>query len=345
VSKAGRNPRRIVNGGEWVQRFQCTKCLRRFTEDLKSGIEKKFEAAELYFDREASFRGVGRALGIKPHTALAWVNDLGVRCKSFTEVAKELCPQWDGWLFADGKAITVKGVEHALLLTADAVTQDIPTACLAPAEDFHHWQTVLQEVRDDLRFPLKGLILDGDPGLVAAAQIVFPSSSLQLCLLHAFRAWERYFKYQYKGSGRAVVSCATLVAEILSARTIEHKQEALSHWEEKRPAFIRCGLRKEVERLEAHLPFYFAFLDHPGMPETNNIMEGIIRQLSRKIHDTDGYERVDNAWNSLRLLIMRYRLHSFECSRIKGHNGLSPLELAGVHTKGIRWIEFSQRTT
>lgn len=282
---------------------------------------------------------------IDPHTALEWIADLGSRCKLFLEVAHELHPHWEGWALADGKTIFIKGIEHSLLLTADAPTQDIPTALLAPGERKTTWQSVLTSLRDDLGYPFKGLTIDGDRGLFPAARRVFPHAPIQLCLRHAGEAWTRYFLYEYKGSRRGVAECMDQVADLLTVRALDEKDDALRHWHDTRSYFLRCGLRAQVERVEALLPFYFAFLDHPGMPPTTNIIEGIIRQLSRKIHDIDGYERPDNAWNSLTLLLMRYRFHSFECSRIAGHNGHSPLELAGVSTKGIRWIEFSQRST
>ena len=32
-----------------------------------------------------------------------------------------------------------------------------------------------------------------------------------------------------------------------------------------------------------------------------------------------------------------------KCSRIKGHNGKSPIVLAGANIKAINWIKFSQK--
>jgi len=79
------------------------------------------------------------------------------------------------------------------------------------------------------------------------------------------------------------------------------------------------------------------------MPITSNIIEGIIRILSRKIDATDGFESSETAWNSLTLLIMSYRFHPFNCCWIKNHNGLSPLELTGVDISNLNCVEFSQR--
>jgi hypothetical protein len=291
-----------------------------------------------------SYRAVGRELGIDPYTAFLWVNQLGANCKSFAEVARELKPRWDGQLFADGKAIYVKGVEHSLLLTADAATQDIPVACLAPGEDAKSWRSVFLELRDRIRYPLRGLTLDGGVGLVSAAREVFPQTPLQICLRHAQEAWPKYFTYKYKGSTRGVIPFLQRVDALAHVRTRCQWQRAMAEWRSSRDGLIRCGLGEQVERLETQIPFFFTFLQEPGMLPTNGLMEGIIRQLDRKIDDTDGYERDDTAWNSLKLLIMRYRFHRFTCSRIKGHNGFSPLQLAGVNTSGAHWVRFSQRT-
>ena len=77
-----------------------------------------FKAAELYFDSEASYRAVGRQLRVKPTKVFNLVNNLGINCKSFVEVAKELQPKWSGHLLIDGKSIYVKKKRYALLLTA-----------------------------------------------------------------------------------------------------------------------------------------------------------------------------------------------------------------------------------
>jgi hypothetical protein len=56
-----------------------------------------------------------------------------------------------------------------------------------------------------------------------------------------------------------------------------------------------------------------------------------------------GFESFETAWNFLKLLIMNYQFHPFSCSRIKDHNGLSPLELAGVDISNLNWVKCSQK--
>lgn len=317
----------------------------KFTGDLKFGLARHVRAAELYFDGEMAYRAVGREMGVTPLTVFRWVNGLGAASKSFVEVAEELKPRWGGWLYADGKSVYIKGVEHALLLTADHSTLDIPTARLAPSESEDAWKAVFLEVREELSYPLRGLILDGDNALLAAARAVFPETPIQLCLRHAQVGWPRYFTYSYEGPMRGVPLFLELADRLVHVRTRRQRRRALAQWQSKRAALIRFGLRDQIERLEDRLPLYFTFLRHPGMPPTDGLMESIIRQLDRKIEDTDGFETKPTAWNSLKMLIMRYRFHRFSCSRVPGRNGRSPLELAGVQTNGLNWVRYSVRVT
>lgn len=126
--------------------------------------------------------------------------------------------------------------------------------------------------------------------------------------------------------------------EILYAPDMEQWRQRVDSFERHRRAWRICGLEAEFLSFLEKIPYTGTHFFHPGMPRTNNIIEGIIRNLSRKIDDTDGFESFKTAWNSLRLLIMSYRFHPFSCSRNKAHNGLSPLELAGANISKINWV-------
>jgi hypothetical protein len=303
----------------------------------------RFHAAHLYFDREASYRALARQLHVGRHRVFQWIDALGGNCKTFVDVARELRPQWGGFLLLDGKTIYVRGEKHALLLCADAQTHDIPEARLAPAERTEYCEPMLESLRDEIGFPIRGITLDGDWGLWRACQHVFPDVPLQLCVRHTDQYLCSYFKYEYTGSGRGVQEFLDLARRLLYATSKPHLADLLGIWQERRQALKYCGLEHELLSFEDKTPYLFTHLDHPGMPRTTNIIEGIIRQLSRKIDKTDGFESVETAWHSLQLLIMRYRFHRFTDARTEGHNGKAPLELAGVNIGGVDWAKFSQK--
>jgi hypothetical protein len=53
-------------------------------------------------------------LGITPLTTCHRIGDLGQNCKSFEELTAEIKTKWGRLFLADGKAIFIKGKEHAL---------------------------------------------------------------------------------------------------------------------------------------------------------------------------------------------------------------------------------------
>lgn len=305
-----------------------------------------YKAAELYFDSEASYRAVGRSLGVKPNKVFKLVNALGANCKSFVDVHAELQPCWSGYLLLDGKSIPVKKERYALLLTADAATQDIPCALFSQSEDYKSYRALLTTVKEDLRYPIKGLVIDGDPGLIRAVREVFPGVPWQLCVKHLDGYHNYHFRYQYAGSGVGVAEFLEISHKLLFATKPAHLGYLYQEYSAFRDLFEdKIDFKTVIETFESKFGNIWVHLDHPGMPRTTNIIEGIIRQLSRKIDDTDGFNYPETAWNSLQLLIMRYRFKKFSCSRIKGHNGHSPLSLAGVNTKHKNWVKFSQKQT
>jgi hypothetical protein len=251
-------------------------------------------------------------------------------------VAKELQPTWSGHLLIDGKTIYVKKERYVLLLTADVGTQDIPCALLSYSEDYRSYTKLLYIIIEDLLYPVIGIVIDGDPGLVKAVKSVFPNTPYQLCIRHLDSYHNYYFRYQYNGSGFGVTEFLDITHKLLYAHGPSHLncvyQEYLQFLEEFEEGI---DFKKILYSFESKFCHLWVHYKHKGLPRTTNIIEGIIRQLSRKIDDTDGFNHPKTAWNMLRLLIMRYRFKQVSCSRIKGNNGHSPLSLAGVDTKNL----------
>ena len=260
------------------------------------------------------------------------------------ELAKELNPRWSGYLLIDGKAIYVKKERFALLLTADAGTQDVPCAHFSHSEGYEGYSVLLKTVKKDIQYPVKGIVIDGDPCLVKAVRKVFPDTPYQLCIKHLDSYNNYHFRYKYNGSGVGVAEFLDISHKLLYATKPAH----LNHVYKEYLQFLqeyeeRIDFKKFLNDFESKFGHIWVHYEYKGLPRTTNIIEGIIRQLSRKIDNTDGFNYPETAWNSLKLLIMRYRFKKFSCSRIKGNNGYSPLSLANVNTKNINWVKYSQK--
>jgi len=291
---------------------------------------------------EASYRNVAKTLHIRKNTIFDELNSLGENCKRFNQIAHELKPHWSGYLLIDGKTIYIKKDKGALLLTADAKTQDIPCAGLFDAEDTTNYKELLESVKNEIHYPIKGITVDGDPALLRAITLIFPKVPLQLCVFHYTENLDRHFKYYFRGIPDGVPRFVEMVRKMLYATSLSHLDHLYREYLDNLDFFYITGLKKEVDRFESNFDKLWIHLYHKDMPRTTNIIEGIIRQLSRKIDDTDGFNSHRTAWNSLKLMIMNYRFKKFTCSRIKGHNGKSPLQLAGVDTSKLNWVMFSK---
>lgn len=324
-------------------------CQKPFTPQAQHASLKNYDfsfkvrLADLYYSIEGSYRSVARQLGITANTAFKIINELGRNCKSFVEIAQELQPQWSGFLLVDAKAIHVRKLKFALLLSADVGTQDIPCADLVAKESLENYFLLLKSIRDDLSYTIKGITVDGDPALVRAIKAALPEKPMQLCVRHVDEYHRFYFKYLHEGTKDGVEKFLDITHRLLYVNNHEQLEILLQEYNSYLDYFYEKELGREVENFESKFDHLWVHLDHPEMPRTTNIIEGIIRQLSRKIDRTDGFESADTAWNSLKLLIMKYRFHTFKCSRIKGHNGESPLSLAKVKSEKKDWVKFSQK--
>ena len=56
--------------------------------------------------------------------------------------------------------------------------EDIPCAALSKKEDYPSWKMVLQGLKSRIHYPAKGVIVDGDPGLLRAIRETFPEISI-----------------------------------------------------------------------------------------------------------------------------------------------------------------------
>lgn len=300
----------------------------------------------LYFESQASYRAVGHRLHIEAKTAHRHVITLGENCKTPLEVNCELKPNWSGFLLLDGNEIIVGKGSESLLIGADALSQDVVHATLAPGEDGAQWTAFIKDIIEPpISYPLKGIITDGNLGLIKALRLLVPDIPYQACVRHFEQELIRYIRYQFiqkSGFWRETDRFLAVVAKVLYAPDIK-VAETFRDAMVSDPGFAQAGLSRLVGKIVTCFDDLTRHHLYPGMPRTSNIIEGINSRMDSKINQADGYGSHDTAWATLKLLIMCYRFKKFTDSRTNENNGKSPLELAGVKTANINWINFSQR--
>jgi transposase-like protein len=336
------------------QRWYCKACNRTFSSGAESDSKavpdtNDFDAraVTMYFDRGASYRGVGRELSIDPMTAYTHIAQLAQNCKAPWEVNLELKPTWSGYLIVDGDAIRVKDHREFLLLGVDTYSQDIPHAILAEHENGQNWTHFLVMMRSPIHYPFKGLTSDGDPALQEAIMAVCPDVPYQLCVRHYEKQLQRYLRYELCLSSRwrqeqqRFLSAVHNMLYADSMSLAQKYRDVISI----DPGFKKAGLGELITTMNSKFADLTRYHLHPGIPRTTNIAEGVISRLDYKITAGKSYKSHTTAWATLKMLIMYLRFKKFtDCQRKnRFKNGQSPLQLAGVNVSNLNWITFSQK--
>lgn len=335
----------VHEGSKGHRRYYCHECRKTFSL-LRHQVTE--EAVQLYFDTAASYRAVGRSLHMRPMTAYERIIGMGFQSKSPMQVSLELKPRWCGYLVVDGDTLSVGRRSECLMIGADSYSQDIPHAILAEHEDGMNWTRFFLVIKHPIGYPFRGIISDGDPAIQEARQAVLPDVPWQLCIKHFEDNLRRYLRYtftQKRGYWRETDRLLKSVHHMLYAKSFNEAHRYLAAISVD-PGFKQAGLSEVIDNIREKFPYLVTHHFYPGMPRTNNIGEGIISRLDEKINRADGYKCHDTCWATMKMLIMWYRFKTFtDCRKKNKHkNGKCPLELAGVKTSNIDWIQFSQRS-
>lgn len=298
-----------------------------------------------YFDTRGSYRRTAKNINKKVRYARIWriVDKLGQNCKSFVQVAEELHPKWSGFLGLDGKTVRVAGKKLVLLLAVDLDTEDIVDAMLAYHEDYFTIRPFLKEIRDEIGYEPKEVVIDLDLAWKEAVSDVFPDVPIQLCVVH----FERIFDREIPATKRTVAQqeLKEMVRRVLYSKSMEHSKNALNEIRLRRKHRYfrdRKSLRM-IRSLECNFDMLTTHFRVPNSFRDNNRTESVNDKIQTRLGIIRGYKKRECAWNSLRLIMMHYRFNLFESCKDKTRNGKCPLNLAGVGTSKLDWISYSQK--
>ena len=304
------------------------------------------EAVRLYVQSLCSYRVLSVLLerrlgvGVGRTTLNRWVDRLGGLAKTPLEVSSELRPAWGGILGVDGKVIWAGGRQWALLVGVDHPTQDLVHAVLVPWETPEAFVKLVSEAVRDGSYPLRGIVSDLRIGFWRAWEDNFARVPLQACRVHFDRRLESDIP-KNKRSPRAPIAAEfkARLRAILYAPTEEEAASLLHSLKRDRERYRGLGRSNPLRSIERFFALYTAFHRHPELPADNNVTENVIKQLGKKLRLMEGFANVDSAERFLRLLIGCYRFKRFTDSA-NGHNGKSPLELAGVDLSRMDWLTY-----
>ncbi|MBD3271364.1 MAG: hypothetical protein GF384_02350 [Elusimicrobia bacterium] len=326
-----------------VVRWHCRDCKKYFIDTHAiHNISNAKDATELYFDAKASYRDVAKVLGIYNMTAYDSIQSFCQRAKMPWELSKELNPIWSGYLSIDSDTINVFGHKEYLQLGVDIGTRDVPAAILARHDDIPNWTLLLTLFKDQLHYPFKGIVSDGDSAIISTINTLLPDIPHQICVLHFEKEMFRFLRYR-KDRLRVEERRATIfmnhLHDVLYARNIyDYKYELdrlINH-----PQLRHPDLKDAIYKLQSYYKYLTPHFFNHNIPRTNNFAENVIGQLDAKINHIVKFQSHETAWNTIKLLISWYRFKKFSCcrKRYRHLNSKSPLEIAGVNLKNTHWI-------
>lgn len=200
-----------------------------------------------------------------------------------------------------------KAVYLALGILSDG-TRDILGLWIEQTEGSKFWMKVFNELKTRGTSDILIAVTDGLKGMEQALNAVFPSTTLQTCIVHLMRSSVEYASWKER---RTV---AAALKPIYTAPTVEAAEAALAvfeqgHWGQRYPTIAQAW-RRAWDRV---IPF---FTFPPAIRKilyTTNAIESLNAQLRRSIK-TRGHFPSDDAATKLMWLVLRNITGTWGCA-------------------------------
>lgn len=254
--------------------------------------------------------------------ALATLLDEAVSAATVSAVSKVLDQTVAAWhrralsdtyryLILDGVSVRIRlvgKVQRRVALCAYGVREDgqreLIDFLLVRSESEAHWRSLLEELwRRGLRGTnLKLICTDGNPGLIAALELVWPRVTLQRCWAHKLRNVAAKLK-------RSQQQCLQEAKLIYQADT---RREAIgrfrtwkARWRDQAERAVRC-LEVDLEQL---LAFYDSPQAHWKRLRTTNVIERLFVEVRRRIRTMCAFTTRDSCERILFSVFERMNTH------------------------------------
>lgn len=315
-----------------IQRFYCLDCRKSFVIRLnkKSRItfHKKVEITRRHLEGRSSIRIIARHTGHSTKTICNSIKEITSQCVGASWIAKNLSPQWSGYLALDGKMIRVWdwAAKHfryskqekrwlhkmSLLIALDLGTLDIPIHHLGSEETTIDLVLMLKELKK-IGYPLKGYITDGNEDIKKAVEMVFGKIPRQLCIRHYLQNLRDKLKENKLSNQQYQDVCQTLLN----------------------------GNRPRSFKVPNDL---FTYRKIRNLPATNQQIENLIRYFNLRLKTINQFQDWKTAKHYLNALILSRRFTKFTDCRDKTKNHKAPLQLAGCDIKNLNYLFLKNNT-
>jgi len=325
--KTVRNGKRKIKK-DFIQRFSCIKCGKSFSlrtnRYLQISFKEKVAVTRIHLEGRTSIRTIARHEGMSKTTVVKAIHEVVSQCVSSAWIAKNLNPEWSGFLGIDGKMIRVwdwaakhfrytkeqKRWLHKMSLIAclDLGTLDIPVHHLGDEETSIDLKMCLEKLKE-VGYPLKGYVTDGNKDIEKIMKMVFGKVPHQLCIVH-------FLKNLRSKMGAGIIS---------EDQYLDAKYHILK------------GEKPKLLRVPDEL---FTYQTVKGLPRTDQATENFFRFVSLRTKTLNIFRSWRTATDYTNALVLYRRFKKFESCKAKNKsfNGRAPLEIAGCDIDNLDYL-------
>lgn len=334
--------------------YRCKHCFHvwhnadivgRFTRDMAEAMACIYVRC-LSFDQTRSIlRAIYWRDVISKPTLIKHCEAIADRLPSLWNVSQWLKPKRSGFYALDGTWLKYRGKDIVLLILLDIETLDIVSYCVAEEENNESYRKLIDPVREEIRNP-RGFFCDEDSGLLKMLRDDYPGVPIQLCVFHKYMGVSRKVPFKYKKKDPINQQVKILVEKVLFATTrveaeialVQLKLFALKNHAVKKVQQALAVISQNYELLMTHF-------EHADMNDRyNNALEGFNAVVKRKTRLMKGFEKEQNIDRWIKLILLDWRFHPLNHSRMKERRGKSPLELSGCDLPDIpNWITYLRK--
>ena len=263
-----------------VQLYKCCNCGRQF----RAGATISDDAIwQLYQTRKQSVGDIAKHYGVSPSTIKRRLSNIKIRWSQ---------PQISGGGYVHLDT-TYWGHNWGVLLALDNASRKPLYLEFINHETIDDYLEALDSI-EKREFEIRGIIIDGKKGLFNR----LPDRRLQMCQYHMKEIVKRYLTKKPK-----LLAARELLAlvNMLTCTGEEEFKASFSQWRQrwnevlsKRSTSSRTGksrythrrLRTAMNSLNFFLPYLFTFQhdECTGMPNTNNLIEGVFSDLKKNLN-------------------------------------------------------------
>ena len=282
-----------------VQLYKCTVCFRQF--NARKQISPQ-EVWELYQNGKQTIREISKSLGVGEMTVKRRLQSMRIGWKPPVLRGRH------GIIHIDA---TYFGRNNGVIVALESSGEVLYVKCIKHERILDYTEAV--EALVSQGYGVDGIVIDGIQQLFS----VLSRYPIQMCQYHMAAIIRRKLTQNPRTTaGKDLKALMRTLPEVNDGKF----SDAFDEWQRKHASFLKektvCEdgrwiythkrLRSAAQSLRFYMPYLFTHLTMPGMPNTNNKIEGVFSDLKRNLRNHSGISNANRekfiygfflAWN------------------------------------------------